>query len=343
MVRSWTGELTDDQIAGDPRLALVVAGCAFSRGDLPTLERWEATASRRLNGDADTDVVAVARLARSVGATDGLAALASTAGAARGDLAEDGPWYSTACFLEGAALHLMGNSDRADAVLGEGARRGALVAPAPHALCLAELAMVAFARDDLQGAAQAAGRARRVVDHYGLARYATSALVFAVSAGARARSGRVDEAQEDARQALGLLERLSDFAPWFLAQTQLTLSGTFLRLSDPATARALIDDARAAARRLDESDLLHAWITALDDEAGAASAALLPTRVSLTTAELRILRFLPTHLSLREIGERLYVSANTVKTQAHAVYRKLGASSRSQAVARAAELGLLDV
>jgi LuxR family maltose regulon positive regulatory protein len=63
----------------------------------------------------------------------------------------------------------------------------------------------------------------------------------------------------------------------------------------------------------------------------------------LTTAELRILGFLPTHLSFREIADRLYVSANTVKTQAHAVYRKLDAASRSDAVTRATELGLLEL
>ena len=62
----------------------------------------------------------------------------------------------------------------------------------------------------------------------------------------------------------------------------------------------------------------------------------------LTTAELRILQFLPTYLSLREIAERLYVSANTVKTHARSVYRKLGASSRGDAVVRAREAGLLD-
>jgi LuxR family maltose regulon positive regulatory protein len=62
---------------------------------------------------------------------------------------------------------------------------------------------------------------------------------------------------------------------------------------------------------------------------------------SLTLAELRILRFLPTHLSFREIGDRLHVSTNTVKSQAHAVYRKLGACSRSEAVARASRVGLI--
>ena len=63
---------------------------------------------------------------------------------------------------------------------------------------------------------------------------------------------------------------------------------------------------------------------------------------SLTTAELRILRFLPTHLSFREIAERVHVSANTVKSQANAVYRKLDVSGRSEAVSRARQLGLLD-
>jgi LuxR family maltose regulon positive regulatory protein len=61
---------------------------------------------------------------------------------------------------------------------------------------------------------------------------------------------------------------------------------------------------------------------------------------SLTTAELRLLPLLFTHLTFPEIGEQLYVSRHTVKTQAHSVYRKLGASSRSQAVQRAQQLGL---
>ena len=67
-----------------------------------------------------------------------------------------------------------------------------------------------------------------------------------------------------------------------------------------------------------------------------------PSATTLTLAELRLLPLLTTHLSFREIGERLYVSQNTVKTQAISIYRKLEASSRSEAVARATEQGLLD-
>ena len=62
----------------------------------------------------------------------------------------------------------------------------------------------------------------------------------------------------------------------------------------------------------------------------------------MTAAELRVLRFLPTHLSFREIAERTQVSANTVKTQANAVYRKFGVACRSDAVARARSCGLLE-
>jgi LuxR family maltose regulon positive regulatory protein len=56
-----------------------------------------------------------------------------------------------------------------------------------------------------------------------------------------------------------------------------------------------------------------------------------------------VLQSLPTHLSLREIAAVMRVSENTVKTQAHAIYRKLDASSRSEAVDRAQALGLLEI
>jgi LuxR family maltose regulon positive regulatory protein len=51
---------------------------------------------------------------------------------------------------------------------------------------------------------------------------------------------------------------------------------------------------------------------------------------------------LATHMSFPEIGAEMFLSPNTVKSQAIAVYRKLGASSRSQAVTRSRELGLLE-
>ena len=62
----------------------------------------------------------------------------------------------------------------------------------------------------------------------------------------------------------------------------------------------------------------------------------------MTPAEMRVLRYLPTHLTFAAIAEELFVSRNTVKTQAISIYRKLGVSSRDPAVVAARSLGLLE-
>jgi LuxR family transcriptional regulator, maltose regulon positive regulatory protein len=61
----------------------------------------------------------------------------------------------------------------------------------------------------------------------------------------------------------------------------------------------------------------------------------------LTAREQKVLRFLPGRLSLREIGQQLDVSRNTIKSHTRAVYQKLGVSSRHDAIQRGRELGLL--
>jgi LuxR family maltose regulon positive regulatory protein len=346
-VRRWLAGFADRQIAADPRLALVSACSAFADGDLDGVERWQASAHGRLRDvrprEATGETAAVANAMRAVAACAGLETLAEEAASARRQMPGDSPWGSLCYFMEGAALHLVGEPERAEALLEEGARRGAVIAPGPHTLCLAQLALMAGDRGDWEGAAALAARARVQVEHYGLDDYPTSALVFAASAAARARCGRVDESQDDVRHALRLLDELAGFIPWFVAEVRVALAIAVLRLGDVSLARELIADARRNARRVRESDLLANRIREAEASAAAAAAAAIPARASLTAAELRVLRFLPTHLSFREIAGRLYVSANTVKTQAHAVYGKLDASSRSQAVARAAELGLLDM
>ena len=113
------------------------------------------------------------------------------------------------------------------------------------------------------------------------------------------------------------------------------------RLTDMARARTLLSEASRFTRRVSDAPVLSAWLDEALGELDSHAAAALETSALLTLAELRILRFLPTHLSFREIGDRLHVSTNTVKSQAHAVYRKLDASSRSEAVARASRAGLI--
>jgi LuxR family maltose regulon positive regulatory protein len=76
--------------------------------------------------------------------------------------------------------------------------------------------------------------------------------------------------------------------------------------------------------------------------AGLSRAALVPELVEqLTDREMAVLRYLPTRLSNVEIARRLYVSLNTVKTHLKHIYRKLGATSRDDAIERAGRLGLI--
>jgi len=115
----------------------------------------------------------------------------------------------------------------------------------------------------------------------------------------------------------------------------------------PARGLRRIEGARAVLRQAHDVLQQRPDLGALPDEADELRVTVDTMRgvtmgaSSLTTAELRILPLLATHLSFREIGGRLYVSRHTVKSQALSVYRKLGVSSRSEAIERAHRLGVL--
>jgi LuxR family transcriptional regulator, maltose regulon positive regulatory protein len=66
-----------------------------------------------------------------------------------------------------------------------------------------------------------------------------------------------------------------------------------------------------------------------------------PPLEPLSESEIRVLRYLPTHLSAPEIADELYVSTNTVKTHMRHLYAKLGTHRRAETIARARALGLL--
>jgi LuxR family maltose regulon positive regulatory protein len=134
---------------------------------------------------------------------------------------------------------------------------------------------------------------------------------------------------------------LDEFIPWYCAETRMLLARGLLALGDVAAARERLAEASRLARRTPGVAVFRRWFDEAWDQFDARAETALVGVASLTTAELRVLRFLPTHYSFHEIAERLHVSSNTVKTHVHAVYRKLDASSRSQAVANATNAGLL--
>jgi LuxR family transcriptional regulator, maltose regulon positive regulatory protein len=113
------------------------------------------------------------------------------------------------------------------------------------------------------------------------------------------------------------------------------------RTGDAETACAALDEASRFLKRTSDAIVLSDWLKESGRSLQAASSEGRRQEWSLTTAELRTLQYLPSHLSFREIGERIHVSPNTVKTQAQAVYRKLEASSRNDAVERARSAGLI--
>jgi len=127
-----------------------------------------------------------------------------------------------------------------------------------------------------------------------------------------------------------------------VAETAVELAEALLRRGDAVAARSVLDGASHAVAALPQATTLRAAVDdawrQVDDLAERALAHSDP----LTLAELRVLRFLPSYMTLGQIAARLHVSTNTVKTHVHAIYRKLDVSSRSAAVERAAALGLVD-
>jgi LuxR family maltose regulon positive regulatory protein len=243
--------------------------------------------------------------------------------------------------LAAISSYLRGDRDEADVLLQESIRLSGNGLPIVTSLSLAQRAMVAIEVEDWDLAAELADRAAMIVEEWGLSGEQLSALVFAAAAAARARLGRIDEAKRDLRRGIDLLTVLGDFVPWYGAEARMLLAHASLSLADATRARTLLAEASRFARRVQGATIFTAWFERAWAQMDTLAETSLAGPSSLTIAELRILRFLPSHRSFREIASQLGVSANTVKTQAHAVYRKLGAASRSEAVAQAIEAGLL--
>jgi len=195
-------------------------------------------------------------------------------------------------------------------------------------------------RRDWAAADRLAAKARSIVVAAGLDDYPVTALAFAVAARTMVHRGDHVRARADLTHLAGVLPHLTYAIPWLAVQARIEMVRAHLGLGDVAAARALLGGMdEVLAHRPDVGTLRHT----VDALRGQVAASAAPNRADhLTEAELRLVPLLPTHLSFIEIAELQVLSPNTVKSQAISIYRKLGASSRSDAVARARELGLLE-
>jgi LuxR family maltose regulon positive regulatory protein len=243
--------------------------------------------------------------------------------------------------LQGISWLLEGDLDRADLVLAHAVELGLDIGARPAtAVALAERAIVAIHAGGWDSAEALAERGVAIVREARLDDYAPSALVYAVAARTAVHTGDMARSRESLADANRLRPQLSYTLPFFSVQTLLELARTYLALTDTAGARVVLREARDILRLRPDlgslpqaADELQSTLDTL--RVGAVGAS------SLTMAELRLVPLLSTHLSFREIGERLYISRHTVKTQAISIYRKLGVSSRSEAIERVEAMGLL--
>jgi LuxR family transcriptional regulator, maltose regulon positive regulatory protein len=336
---AWLDRFDNRALADAPLLALVAAATSLAEGNMLEGERW-TTLARSVPAPGDLVRGGGALMQAAIGRS-GLTEMGADAAQAGELLGKGSPWRPLWLWLRGVAQHLRGNAPEARDLLEEGAHLAAVPAPLVQAQCLAQLALLAAGAGDLERATVLAGRAKAQIARCGLDDCPTAALVVAVSAELGAASGRVADAAADLGRALRLLARIIDPTPWYEVECLIVAARASLSLSGPTAAAELLSQATKASSRAPDASELRSWldqairrVDVLLDSSDAAD-------WSLTAAEVGVLRHLPSHLSFREIAERLYVSPNTVKTHARGIYRKLGVSSRGKAVERARGAGLV--
>jgi len=341
-------EMFDDPALLDRYPAIGVLGVWLHalRGRPDAAERWALTVetsspSKDLMPDGSPLEAWVATV-RALLCRGGVERMRFDAELAVSSLSPTSPWRAPALLLHGVAVLFSGDADRSEAILDQAAEAAvATGAVWIGVVARSERALLALERGDLLAAEVELARAGAFVDDASSPEYLVTAILLAVKARVAIAKGQGAQARQTLVSAQHLRPTLTQALSWFAVQAQLELAKAHLALSDARGAATLLQEANDILRRrsklgtlVAEAEDLRARISRAKQSSGWPS--------TLTEAELRLLPLLTTHLTFREIAERLFVSRNTVKTQAISAYRKLDASSRSEAIERAIELGLVD-
>jgi LuxR family maltose regulon positive regulatory protein len=344
-VRAWLDLL--DSKPPLPVSAAVAAhgGLIFALlGRAREAERWVGVAES-LPGtgtlpDGSTIAATLAYL-RAILSRDGAAAMRADAAFALEGLNPASPYRATMLYYDALSWMLDGDLDRADNLLTPAYDAAVAFGAAPlAALTLAEQSLIAAERGQWLGVDSMLGRAVEIVESGHLDGYWSSALIFAAAARAAAHRGEMRQARQFVQRAARLRPLLTHALPVVSLQTLIELARTYLALVDPSGALAVLEQAQGIIRRRPDLGTLPVAVERLQARVDQITVAAAIGTSSLTTAELRLVPLLPTHLSLPQIAERLYISPHTVKAQVKSIYRKLGVSSRGAAVDLMANLSV---
>jgi len=328
-----------------PAVALHGSRVHALRGRREQAECWlEAGTRGTVRGplpDGSSSIRPWIALMRALLCREGAKQMLADAKTAVAGLAPESNWRPSALAAEGSALMMLGQSEEADTVLAAAAVcAAALGSTETQILALGERALLAADIGDRSAADAHAEEVHRLVVTSDVEGAPALATEHAATARMLLRHGRWNEARTALEAARELTPFVNLALPWLAVRLRLELARGLITLRDTSSAQELLDETADLLKRAPGLGVLTARADQLRQEVE-----LLPERDGihhggLTPAELRLLPLLATHLSFREIADQLYVSRNTIKTQAISVYRKLGVSSRSDAIAEARRLGL---
>ncbi len=340
VLQRWLHGLDEHRLLRSSRLALAAAWVASQSGDMLRMEQMRA-AARTAAERAEPDFLLEVGLLDATVGEDGLGEMRDACERYLAARPPEDPWQILAYLLAGVSRMLLGDAAGARELLERGLRRSrVLETPLMTAHLLTGLADLALLAGDVPAAVPAVHESRIIMEVNRLDFVATSAPIFTTSAHVFLLEGRLPEARKEAARALRMSAVMQPIAPWHAVQGRLALANVFLGLGDGARARELIAEAEAAHGPAAASPVLDDMCRRVSGHVESVAQAA-PVGSTLTTAEVRVLQYLPTHLSFPEIASQLFVSRHTVKTQALSAYRKLGAHTRGEAITKARAIGLL--
>jgi LuxR family transcriptional regulator, maltose regulon positive regulatory protein len=339
----------DDQggIEGHPMAAVLAALLSALTGRPAEAERWAEAVDRWQHGDparrGDPVTEAWAAVLRAFLCRRGVKQMRADADEAVERFAAHNVVTPAPALLQGIARILCGDLADGDASLEDGVSIGEEAgAHEDVALALCERSLVAIAGDDWGRAEVLAGQARAVLRGAGIEESYATPLVNAALARIAMHWGDVPAARQELVSAQRLRPLLTYALPYFAVQARIELARVHLALADLAGARTLMREIDELLRRRPRLGTLAGEAETVRAQLAKERGPSAPGASALTAAELRLLPMLSTHLSVPEIAGELFLSPHTVKSQAVSIYRKLGAASRSKAVTRSRELGLLE-